>query len=130
MKRSAILLLISLLTTIVTFSQNTYPKNIGDSLVVITAEQLKEANLIFLEHSYLLNENNLLLEKLDVQDELIFNYHQMDSINRSKIITLSNELDFSNNKVSRLQKQLNNHKIYFWIGGSTLVVSIIAFLLK
>ena len=130
MQRSAILLLISLLTTIAIFSQNIYPKNIGDSLVVITAEQLKEANLIFLEHSYLLNENNLLSEKLDVQDELIFNYHQMDSINRSKIITLSNELDFSNNKVSRLQKQLNNHKIYFWIGGSTLVVSIIAFLLK
>lgn len=130
MKRSVILLVISLLTTIATFSQNTYPKNIGDSLVVITSEQLKQANLIFLEHSYLLDENNILVNKIDLQNELILNYHKMDSINRANVIKLSNELDFSKSKIDRLNKQLNNHKTYFWIGGSALVISIIAFLLK
>ena len=130
MKKLVILLVISLLTTIATFSQNTYPKNLGDSLVVITAEQLKEANLIFLEHSYLIDENNLLLDELDNKDKLIFNYQQMDSINRTRIIKLVDELDFSKNKVDRLTKQLNNHKKYFWVGGSVLIASIIAFFIK
>lgn len=130
MKRNVILLLVSLLTTIVTFSQDIYPKNIGDSLVIITANQLKEANLIFLEHSQLINENNILYDKLDLQDELIFNYQQMDSINRANIITLNNQLDFTKNKVDKLTKQLNNHKVYFWIGGGSLAAAIIALFLK
>ena len=130
MKRNVILLLISLLTTIATFSQDIYPKNIGDSLVVITAEQLKEANLIFTEHAYLMDENNMLYDKLNLQDELIFNYHQMDSINRVNMLRLSNELDFTKNKVEKLNKRLNNHKTYFWVGGAALVAAIVAFFLK
>lgn len=131
MKRNVILLLVSLLTTIVTFSQSTsYPKNLGDSLVIITANQLKEANLIFLEHSYLVDENNMLLDKLDLKNELIMNYSRMDSINRSNIIKLNNELDFTKSKVDRLTKKLNNHKTYFWVGGGALVAAIIAFFLK
>jgi hypothetical protein len=125
-----ILLVISLLTTIATFSQTTYPKNIGDSLVIITAEQLKQANLVFVEHSYLLDENALLLDELDAKDEIIFNYHQMDSINRTNIIRLTNELDFTKSKVDRLNKKLNNHKTYFWVGGGALVAAIVAFFLK
>lgn len=130
MKRNVILLLVSLLTTIVTFSQDIYPKNIGDSLVIITANQLKEANLIFLEHSQLITENDMLYDKLDLQDELIFNYQQMDSINRANIITLNSQLDFTKNKVDKLTKQLNNHKVYFWIGGGALATAIIALFLK
>lgn len=113
-----------------TFSQNIYPKNIGDSLVIITANQLKEANLVFLEHSQLITENDMLYDKLNLQDELIFNYQQMDSINRANIITLNNQLDFTKNKVDKLTKKLNNHKTYFWVGGSVLVAAIIAFFLK
>lgn len=130
MKRSVILLLISLLTTIAIFSQNTYPKNLNDSLVIITAEQLKETNLIFLEHSYLTNQNKLLIDELNTKDEIILNYQQIDSINRGRIIKLVDELDFSKSKVDRLSKQLNNHKKYFWIGGSALIATIIAFFLK
>ena len=130
MKRSMILLAISLLTTIATFFFCFYPQNIGDSLVVITAEQLKQANLIFVEHSYLAEENSLLLDELDAKDEIIFNYHQMDSINRTNIIKLTNELDFTKSKVDRLNKKLNNHKTYFWVGGGALVAAIIAFFLK
>lgn len=130
MRRYVILLVISLLTTIASFSQNTYPKNINDSLVVITAEQLKQANLIFLEHSYLLNENSVLREEVFTQDKLILNYHKMDSINKKRIITLTNQVDFANNKVEKLNKQLNSHKVYFWVGGTALVASIIAFFLK
>ena len=130
MRRYVILLVISLLTTIASFSQNTYPKNINDSLVVITAEQLKQTNLIFLEHSYLLNENSVLREEVFTQDKLILNYHKMDSINKGRIITLTNQVDFANNKVEKLGKQLNNHKVYFWVGGTALVASIIAFFLK
>ena len=129
MKKIYSLLLLLLFSSIVN-AQNIYPKNIGDSLVVITAEQLKQANLIFVEHSYLAEENSLLLDELDAKDEIIFNYHQMDSINRTNIIKLTNELDFTKSKVDRLNKKLNNHKTYFWVGGGALVAAIIAFFLK
>ena len=130
MKRSVILLLISLLTTIAISSQNIYPKILNDSLVVITAEQLKEANLIFLEHSYLANENILLQNKLDLKDDLIFNYQKMDSINRENIIKLSRELDISNKKVVKLEKRVKNDKAIFWAGGGAIVAAIIAIFVK
>ena len=118
------------MTTIASFSQTTYPKNVGDSLVIITAEQLKEVDLIFLEHSYLLEENEMLLDKLDLKDELIFNYQKMDSINRSRILKLTDELDFSKSKIDRLNKKLDTQKVCLWVGGSALVAAIIAFFLK
>lgn len=129
MKKICSLLLLLLFSSIAN-AQDIYPKNIGDSLVIITADQLKDVNLIFLEHSYLIDENNLLLEKLDVKDEMIFNYQKMDSINRANVIKLTNELEYSKNKVDNLTKKLNAHKKYFWIGGSALVASILAFFLK
>lgn len=130
MKRSTILFIISLLTTIAISSQDIYPKKLNDSLVVITADQLKQTNLIFLEHSHLIQENDILSEKLDLQDELIFNYQQMDSINRTNLIKLNKELDFSKSEVVRLNKKVNTQRTILWVGSSALVAAIVAFLLK
>lgn len=130
MKRSVILLLASLLTTIVAFSQIIYPKTVGDSLVIITAEQLKQTNLIFLEHSHLLEENKILHSKLELQDELIFNYQKMDSISRASILKLDEEVTLKTEQINKLTKRLNNHKIYFTVGSSALVITIVALLLK
>ena len=118
------------MTTIATFSQTGYPKNIGDSLVIITADQLKKVNLTFLENSYLTDQNKLLSEKINLKDSLIFNYHQMDSINKANLIKLNNEVNFQKNKIAKLEKRDKHHKIIFWAGGSVLVATIIAFLVK
>ena len=60
MKRIATLLLTILLATTICFSQNTSTETSPDSIVSITSDQLRYANLIFVEHEKLLTENDLL----------------------------------------------------------------------
>ena len=101
---------------IVCFSQTTYPKILNDSLIVITPLQLKQTNLIFLEH------NRLQLEKVqtDIQinayNKLINNYEYSDSIKNNKISLLSNTVEEYNNTIINQNKQLfklnNKTKIY------------------
>lgn len=108
MKKISLLLLISLLTAISSFSQDTYPKKLNDSLVVITANQLKQTNLIFLEHDKLSNENKMLYNKITLLDSLNNNYVKIDSINNITINNLKQEL-------SKKSKSPVKHYI---IGGS------------
>lgn len=71
MKKIVTLLLTILLTTTTCFSQTTSTETNPDSIVSITSEQLKYANLIFVEHEKLLTENNLLNSKINsLQDKL------------------------------------------------------------
>lgn len=108
MKKISLLLLISLLTAISCFSQDIYPKKLNDSLVVITANQLKQTNLIFLEHDKLSNENKMLYNKITLLDSLNNNYVKIDSINNITINNLKQEL-------SKKSKSPVKHYI---IGGS------------
>lgn len=128
--RSIILLLINLLIAIASFSQTTYPRRLNDSLVVITNEQLKQSNLIFVEHEYLTKENVLLNEKICLQDSLINNYHKIDSIQKNNIIRLTDEVNFMNNKVNNVSKQLKVYKPVAWISSSVLIVTLLSILLK
>jgi len=80
------------LTAISCFSQDIYPKKLNDSLVVITANQLKQTNLIFLEHDKLSNENKMLYNKVALLDSLNNNYVKIDSINNITINNLKQEL--------------------------------------
>lgn len=127
MKRIVILLLISLLQTTVISSQNiSYPKQINDSIVEITTEQLKKTNLIFVEHKSLKSENKELHYQIDKYKDLINNYNQRDSINSLKIKELTNYSEFANNELTikdkeiyKLNKLKNNYKI-FTICGITI----------
>lgn len=130
MKRSIILLVLSLLTAIASFTQTTYPKNLNDSLVIITAEQLKQTNLIFAEHDYLTNENVLLKNKIGLQDSLIYNYSQIDSIQKNNIIKLTEEVDFANNEVNKLKKQFKIYKPVAYISSGALITTLLILLLK
>lgn len=126
MKRIVILLLISLLQTTVIFSQNTsYPRQINDSIVEITAEQLKQTNLIFIEHKSLKFENKELNFQIEKYKDLVNNYNQQDSINRIKIQELSDYSDFANkqlaikdNEITKLKKVKNNYKVFTICGIS------------
>ena len=130
MKRSIILLVLSLLTAIASFTQTTYPKNLNDSLVVITAEQLKQTNLIFLEHDYLTKENVLLKNKINLQDSLIYNYSQIDSIQKNNIVKLTEKVDFANNKINKLEKQFKVYKPVAYISSGALIATLLVLLLK
>ena len=61
-------------------SQSIYPKILNDSLVVITAKQLKATNLIFLEHGKFKAENEQLNKQIINYNKLIVNYQATDSI--------------------------------------------------
>ena len=57
-----------------------YPKLVDDSLVVITPQQLKASNLIFLEHKKLKLERFELNKQLTSYELLTANYAKTDSI--------------------------------------------------
>jgi len=130
MKRSIILLVLSLLTAIASFTQTTYPKNLNDSLVIITAEQLKQTNLIFVEHDHLTKENVLLKSKISLQDSLIYNYSQINSIQKNNIIKLTEEVDFATNKINKLEKQFKIYKPVAYVSSGVLIATLLILLLK
>lgn len=104
------------MTAISCFSQDIYPKKLNDSLVVITADQLKQTNLIFLEHSKLSNENKLLYDKINLLDSLNSNYVKIDSINTIKINNLNKELKAKSKK---------SYKGYIIGGGAGTILGLI-----
>lgn len=132
MKRIIVLLLIILLARIIGFSLNTLQETPQDSIVLITSDQLKYANLIFVEHSKLLKENSLLQELVDsykiktnmyietdsLKNEQIVNYQQINKSNESQIKDL-------NNALKRKESSLN----YWKIGGITVSVGLLILLL-
>ena len=130
MKRIVILLLISLLQMTVTFSQNiSYPRQINDSIIEITAEQLKQTNLIFIEHKSLKSENKELNFQINKYKDLVNNFNQQDSINRIKIQELANYSEFANKQltikdkeITKLKKVKNNYKVFTICGISVSVL--------
>ena len=126
MKRTVILFLISLLATIAIFSQNiSYPKQISDSTVEITAQQLKQTNLIFVEHNTLKAENKELNLQISKYQELVNNYKKQDSINNIKINELmefstyaNNEMVLKDKEISKLKHTKKNLKLFTICGFS------------
>lgn len=85
MKKIVTLLLTILVTTTICFSQTISTEINPDSIVSITSEQLKYANLIFVEHEKLSIENSLLNKKINnLQDRLEIS-ESVDSLRLSQI---------------------------------------------
>lgn len=120
MKRIVILFCVSLLTVILCSSQNTYPKILNDSLIVITNDQLKQTNLIFVEHSKFKEENRELYNQLSNYNALIDNYKQIDSLQIGEIKELKIRNDnlekMYNEKIRSVTKKKN-----YIIAGSGLL---------
>ena len=112
MKRIVLLLCISLLTVIVCSSQTTYPRILSDSTVLITSKQLKQANLIFLEHQKYKLINNELDSQIINYKKLVNNYELQDSVYNAKISYLNDELNTNSNKI---HKQSTTIKIYRYL---------------
>lgn len=85
MKRIATLLLAILLTITTCFSQTTSTETSPDSIVSITSEQLKYANLIFVEHEKLRTENSLLNSQIGNYQNKLRLAEETDSLRLSQI---------------------------------------------
>lgn len=124
-RKLLITLLLIVLTTTTSFSLNTSNTIKTDSIVYITANQLKETNLIFAEHQKLLKENNLL-------NKQILNYKednklllQADSI---KVVEINLLKDYNNSLTKSIKKQ--NKSLLIWkIGGITVSSCLLLFLI-
>lgn len=132
MKRITLLLLITLLVKIMCFSSNTSGVIRQDSTVLITSDQLKYANLIFVEHKKLLEENRLLYQQIEnykaktnillktdsLRVEQIANYQH---INEEYIL----QIDNLNKAIKKKDRTVTCWKI----GGITVSIGLVLFLL-
>lgn len=101
MKRIVLLLCINLLTAIVCSSQTIYPQIANDSTVIISHKQLKQTNLIFLEHKKFKEVNEELNNQIINYRKLVDNYELQDSLYRERVSYLDDELKISNNKIHK-----------------------------
>lgn len=132
MKKYMIVFFLILLPKTISFSQVISSKINCDSTVLITSKQLKIANLIFIEHDYLLKTNQLLNKQLynyKLNNELLL---QSDSLNRIEIYEYKLLTESYNNEIASLNKQIKNKKktiLALEIGGITISVGLFIWLL-
>lgn len=132
MKKYMIVFFLILLPKTISFSQVISNKINYDSTVLITSKQLKIANLIFIEHDYLLKTNQLLNKQLynyKLNNELLL---QSDSLNRIEIYEYKLLTESYNNEIASLNKQIKNKKktiLALEIGGITISVGLFIWLL-
>lgn len=118
-------------------SQNTYPKLVNDSLIVITPQQLKATNLIFLEHKKLKLELPELNKQIVTYESLIKSYAATDSIRSIEVKRLMLHAQVSEQVMQSQLREINKlesrKKLYkgLTIGGfSVSAVLLITLLLK
>lgn len=116
-------------------SQNMYPKLVDDSLVVITPQQLKASNLIFLEHKKLKLERFELNKQLTSYELLTANYAKTDSIRLQQLARAELQMQMYDEAISKQREQIakmnkkNKRLTTLSIGGFTISVGLLLALL-
>ena len=116
-------------------SQNMYPKLVDDSLVVITPQQLKASNLIFLEHKKLKLETFELNKQLTSYELLTANYAKTDSIRLQQLARAELQMQMYDAAISKQREQIakmnkkNKRLTTLSIGGFAISVGLLLALL-
>lgn len=116
-------------------SQNMYPKLVDDSLVVITPQQLKASNLIFLEHKKLKLERFELNKQLTSYELLTANYAKTDSIRLQQLARAELQMQMYDEAISKQREQIakmnkkNKRLTALSIGGFAISVGLLLALL-
>lgn len=121
-----------MLTRISCFSSTTSTPIETDSIVWVTASDLKYANLIFTEHDKLRKDNFLLLEQVDNYTKINDQLMQIDSLRISQIseyTKLNQNYLIQIENLNKEVKKKNNTLRYWQIGGVTVSVGLILLLL-
>ena len=132
MKKILILLTIILLATTTCSSQIISTDIKSDTIVYITSDQLKYANLIFVEHDKLLKENELFKQQIRNSQMITDNLLLNDSIKSLQIANYRYTNDLYIKQINTLNQDLsnkNNTILYWKIGGITVSVGLILFIL-
>ena len=132
MKRITLLLLITLLVKIMCFSSNTSRVIRQDSTVLITSDQLKYANLIFVEHKKLLEENRLLYQQVENYKAKTNILLKTDSLRVKQIANYQHINEGHILQIDNLNKAIKkkDRTVTCWkIGGITVSIGLVLFLL-
>ena len=132
MKRNIITFSLILLVTITSFSQTTLNETKQDSTVLITSDQLKRTNLIFVEHEFLLKTDSLLHQQLanyKLNNDLLLRSDSIhtEELNKYKSLaeSLHSEIESLNNEIKKKNKTI----LTFKIGGITISSGLLLWLL-
>lgn len=132
MKKTLILLLLTMLVRISAFSSTISEPIEQDSIVYVTTQDIKYANLIFVEHKKLIKDNFLLTQQLENYKDLTNTLTQVDSL-RLRQINEYSELNHSYQlQIDDLNKDIKkkNRTLLVWkIGGITVSAGLLLFLL-
>ncbi len=99
---------------------------------MITPNQLKEANLIFVEHQKLLRENDLLFKQISnykLDNELLL---KTDSLRTLQLRNYEGLTESYSLKIEQLNKEIkrkNNALLVWKVGGVTVGVGLLVWLL-
>ena len=139
MKSLLVTLIITLLLTISSFSQTTYPvvKTILDKeLILITPEQLKLTNKIFAENNQLILANSYLKDEVSLMDEIYKEQSRTIGtlkgvVNNQETIILNHEKKEHEYKF-QLKEQRKKTRKTFWstTGVAALIVVTTILILK
>lgn len=78
---------------------------------MITESDLREINIIFLEHSKLLNENKILNNEILKLEDVIFGYNKIDSLRIEEKNILNNIINKQSLENKKLKKKIKRKKI-------------------
>ena len=132
MKRTLILLLTILLTKMFCFSKTTLNQTENDSIVCISIQDIKYANLIFAEHNKLMKDNILLSQQIENYKTLTNTLVQVDSLRIEQLNEYSILNQNYQERIEDFNKQIKkkNKTLLIWqIGGITVSTSLLLFLL-
>ncbi len=132
MKKSILTFFLILLATTTSFSQTISNETKRDSTVLITSDQLKRTNLIFLEHEALLKTNSLLHQQLNnykLNNDLLL---RSDSIRKVEIDKYKLLTESFNSEIASLNKEIKRKDrtiLTLKIGGITISSGLLLWLL-
>ena len=132
MKKFVILFFLILSMTTTCFSQNISDSIKLDSIVLITPNQLKEANLIFVEHQKLLKENELLFKQISnykLDNELLLKTDSLRTLQLRNYEGLTKSYSFKIEQLNKEIKRKNNTLLVWKVGGVTVSVGLLVWLL-
>lgn len=100
---------------------------------MITAKQLKQTNIIFLEHKRLKERDSVMFKQIDEMDRLLAVYNSIDSINKQQLSSFKKQVEDQNKTIDDMSSKLikskkKNRRKNFVLGIlSVALVSIFAF---
>ena len=120
MIKKLLLLCLVLIGSTSSFSQDT---------LKITSDQLRTANLVFLEHKKFSEQIPLLNQQITNLEQINESWKQTDSIRKSQLLYCNQVIEDKNKSIEGLNKSLKRKDSIIKYGGTVSVLTIILCLL-